>query len=652
MSAEAGGVQSGGPPFSISFSGSGFMVVYQFGATQCLLDLAPEVIRAAPKVYGASAGSLAAAAVVCGANMERLRDEIVAAALQLRRHFLGPLHPSFSLFKVLKSCLLRSLPENAHELATGRLHVSMTRLADGKNILVSDFQSREDLVQALLCSCFVPVYCGLVPPSFRGQALKQMYYRGYQDAIVFLQRHDLMAPQSPAESRSLSVASLRCSDGTALPAMQSSLQREGGDSNTTPTCADDSSDESEELDWTLSSMEQTLYHSLPAWVQGALLCNIVGKLGLLGFLSSFLPARLASYILLPYTLPVFLTYSLSQRVLRWLVALPEEMFWFWQEMKHFTHFMRNVFIQSVQQQLLQSLVSRLSLSPVLSLLSPPFEEDSAGIPTLRRRSTLCLHLSGSSSLDLQALDLHGASSDALAFSFKLDLQLEVEQKPGRPALNRGSSLPWGGALPLGFRARSLPEITFLDVEEVEDSTEETLPQQRCISQTRKKSSIQWSPEPVTSEDNCEEDTRETLPEQLCISQTCKRSSIHWSLDPVTSEDNCEEDTRETLPEQLCISQTRKRSSIHWSPEPVTSEDNCEEDTRETLPQQLCISQTRKRSSIHWSPEPVTSEDNCEEDTRETLPELLCVSQTRKRSSIHWSPDPVTSEDNCEGDTQI
>ncbi|MGH0178844.1 UNVERIFIED_CONTAM: hypothetical protein FKN15_078131 [Acipenser sinensis] len=99
-----------------------------------------------------------------------MRDEIVAAALQVRRHFLGPLHPSFSLFKVIKSCLLRSLPENAHELATGRLHVSMTRLADGENILVSDFQSREDLVQALLCSCFVPVYCGLVPPSFRGQA--------------------------------------------------------------------------------------------------------------------------------------------------------------------------------------------------------------------------------------------------------------------------------------------------------------------------------------------------------------------------------------------------------------------------------------------------------------------------------------------------
>ncbi|XP_041083630.1 1-acylglycerol-3-phosphate O-acyltransferase Pnpla3-like isoform X2 [Polyodon spathula] len=600
MSAEAGGVQPGGPPISISFSGSGFMVVYQLGAIQCLLDLAPEVIRAAPKVYGSSAGSLAAAAAVCGASMEGLRDEIVAAALQVREHVLGPLHPSFSLSKVLQSSLQRNLPENAHRLATGRLHVSMTRLADGENILVSDFQSREDLVQALLCSCFVPVYCGLVPPSFRGQALKQMYYRGYQDAIFFLQRHDLMAPQSPAESRSLSVASLRCSGGTALLAVQSSLQGEAGDSDATPPCAENSSDQLEELEWTLGSMEQSLYQSLPAWVQGALLCNIVGKLGLLGSVSSFLPARLASYILLPYTLPVFITYSLSQRVLRWLVALPEEMFCFWQEMKHFTHFMRNVFIQSVQQQLLQSLVSCLSLSPVLSLLSPPFEEDSAEIPALRRRSTLRLHLSGSSSMDLQALDLQGASSDVLAFEFKLDLQLGVEQKPGRPALNRGSSLPWGGVLPLGFRANSLPEITFLDVEEVEDSTEETLPEQLCISQTRKRSSIHWSPEP----ENCEGDARETLPGQLCISQTSKRSSIHWSPEP----ENCEGDARETLPGQLCISQTSKRSSIHWSPEP----ENCEGDARETLPEQLCISQTRKRSSIHWSPEPENCEENCEE----------------------------------------
>lgn len=56
-------------PTSISFSGSGFMATYQFGVAQCLLNYAPWKIRLAPRVLGASAGSLVAAAVVCEVSL-------------------------------------------------------------------------------------------------------------------------------------------------------------------------------------------------------------------------------------------------------------------------------------------------------------------------------------------------------------------------------------------------------------------------------------------------------------------------------------------------------------------------------------------------------------------------------------------------------
>lgn len=39
------------------------------------------------------------------------------------------------------------LPANAHELAHGRLHVSITNSRTGQNCLASSFPSREDLVQ-------------------------------------------------------------------------------------------------------------------------------------------------------------------------------------------------------------------------------------------------------------------------------------------------------------------------------------------------------------------------------------------------------------------------------------------------------------------------------------------------------------------------
>ncbi|XP_034000633.1 1-acylglycerol-3-phosphate O-acyltransferase Pnpla3 [Trematomus bernacchii] len=155
-------------PLSISFSGSGFMATYQLGVAECFLNNAPWILRTAPCVLGASAGSLVAAAVVCEMSMITIRDEMLQFAEQMQSFTLGPFNPSMNVSHWLESILHKHLPSDAHQMANGRLSVSMTRLSDGKHILTSDFQSKEDVVQALLCSCFVPVYCGMLPPSFRG----------------------------------------------------------------------------------------------------------------------------------------------------------------------------------------------------------------------------------------------------------------------------------------------------------------------------------------------------------------------------------------------------------------------------------------------------------------------------------------------------
>lgn len=126
--------------------------------------------------------------------------DVIQVAKEARKRNLGPLHPSFNLVKVLKSGLDRDLPSDAHLLASGRLCVSLTRVSDGENVLMSEFNSKEELIQvkggdsllwyefsmnqrfrrhhlesnavllsqALICSCFIPIYCGLIPPSFRG----------------------------------------------------------------------------------------------------------------------------------------------------------------------------------------------------------------------------------------------------------------------------------------------------------------------------------------------------------------------------------------------------------------------------------------------------------------------------------------------------
>lgn len=68
-------------------------------------------------------------------------------AKEARKHRLGPLHPSFSLLQLVKDSLLSRLPEDAHVRASGKLCVSLTRVSDGKNVLVSQFHSREELIE-------------------------------------------------------------------------------------------------------------------------------------------------------------------------------------------------------------------------------------------------------------------------------------------------------------------------------------------------------------------------------------------------------------------------------------------------------------------------------------------------------------------------
>ncbi|KAJ3585844.1 hypothetical protein NHX12_012252 [Muraenolepis orangiensis] len=153
-------------PHPVSFSGSGFLATYQLGVAQCLLSRAPWILHAAPLVLGASAGSLVAAAVVCEIKLTTIRDEMLLFSHRVRELPLGPLNPQFNIFKWLEYVLRKHLSSNAHRLANGRLAVAVTRLPGRQNTLVSEFRSKEDV--ALLCSCFVPCYCGVTPPSIKG----------------------------------------------------------------------------------------------------------------------------------------------------------------------------------------------------------------------------------------------------------------------------------------------------------------------------------------------------------------------------------------------------------------------------------------------------------------------------------------------------
>lgn len=72
---------------------------------------------------------------------------IIDVAKEARKRFLGAMHPSFNLVKIMRHMLRRTLPADCHHAANGRLGISLTRVSDGENVLVSHFNDKEEVVQ-------------------------------------------------------------------------------------------------------------------------------------------------------------------------------------------------------------------------------------------------------------------------------------------------------------------------------------------------------------------------------------------------------------------------------------------------------------------------------------------------------------------------
>nr|XP_015195217.1 PREDICTED: patatin-like phospholipase domain-containing protein 2 [Lepisosteus oculatus] len=326
-------------PWNISFAGCGFLGIYHIGVASCLQEQAPFLVENARHIYGASAGALTASALVTGACLGEAGANIIDVAKEARRRVLGPMHPSFNLVKIMRTLLYRTLPPDAHVLATGRLGISLTRVSDGENVLVSEFNTKEELVQACVCSAFIPVYCGLIPPALQGvvshrlpfvrsavsvtaplcnvfiflflflsvppsppipplplkfnsftllPVMKAMCKQGYRDALHFIRRNGLLQFRGPQQG-------LAPQPGGASEKEKEEVDedsgREGGERRRAVIPAP-------------SRVEDRLFDHLPPRLHRALVEACKERQSLFQSLSNLLPIRLASAMMMPYTLPL------------------------------------------------------------------------------------------------------------------------------------------------------------------------------------------------------------------------------------------------------------------------------------------------------------------------------------------------------------
>ncbi|XP_059739562.1 patatin-like phospholipase domain-containing protein 4 isoform X4 [Bos taurus] len=133
---------------NLSFAACGFLGIYHLGAASALYNHGRKLLKDVKACAGASAGSLVASVLLTAPQkIEECNKFTYDFAEEIRRQSFGALTPGYDFMARLRSGVESILPANAHELAHGRLHVSITNTRTRRNCLVSSFPSREDLVK-------------------------------------------------------------------------------------------------------------------------------------------------------------------------------------------------------------------------------------------------------------------------------------------------------------------------------------------------------------------------------------------------------------------------------------------------------------------------------------------------------------------------
>ena len=188
------------PKVNVSFSGCGFLGVYHAGSYACLKEYQDKSLQwvqnaeqmqgtksknktnkdggmssdftphfAIDKALGASAGALVAASLLIDYPPETLKNKILELTEFTKSMYFGPFNPRFDVNKIIRDILTEALPKDANILLSNRLYISITGTYLN-NLVVSQFSSNEEVIEALICSCYLPAFSSYQIPKYKGES--------------------------------------------------------------------------------------------------------------------------------------------------------------------------------------------------------------------------------------------------------------------------------------------------------------------------------------------------------------------------------------------------------------------------------------------------------------------------------------------------
>ncbi|KAL6560705.1 hypothetical protein OROGR_004264 [Orobanche gracilis] len=142
-----------------SFSAAGLLFPYHLGVAKLLIEKG--YIKETTPLAGSSAGAIVCAVIASGASMEDSLKATKMLAEDCRLH-----GTAFRLGAVLRDILDQFLPDDAHIRSNGRVRVAVTEILwRPRGLLVDNFDSKEDLINAVFTSSFIPGYLAPRPAT-------------------------------------------------------------------------------------------------------------------------------------------------------------------------------------------------------------------------------------------------------------------------------------------------------------------------------------------------------------------------------------------------------------------------------------------------------------------------------------------------------
>lgn len=133
-----------------SFSAAGLLFPYHLGVAHFLIQNG--YIKETTPLAGSSAGAIVCAVIASGASMEEALSATKILAEDCRSR-----GTAFRLGAVLRDILQKFLPDDIHIRCNGRVRVAVTQLLwRPRGLLVDQFDSKEDLINAVFTSSFIP----------------------------------------------------------------------------------------------------------------------------------------------------------------------------------------------------------------------------------------------------------------------------------------------------------------------------------------------------------------------------------------------------------------------------------------------------------------------------------------------------------------